>query len=112
MVLRVSLSNPNWYNNSKLKYITSFISVVESKIVTPTVKHNDITIYFLLEQFENSIFVLKYDKSSFITEDKCTKSCSGPIISQSNKCMTGFIFYIISNIEHYQLVRLHEVVVN
>ena len=35
---------------------TSFISVVESKRVTPRVKHIVITVYFLLEQFDNGIF--------------------------------------------------------
>ena len=37
---------------------------------------------------------------------------SGPIISCSNICMTGFIFYPASDIEHYQLVILHDLVVN
>ena len=64
---------------------TSFISVVEAKIVTPIVKHIDIPVYFLQDQFYNRIFVPKYEKSCVIPEDTCTKPCSGPIISRSNK---------------------------
>ena len=45
-------------------------------------------------------------------EDMCTKICSGPIISQSNKWMNGFILYPTSDIEHYQLMGLNEFVVN
>ena len=42
----------------------SCISVVEAKIVTPRVKHIDIPVFFLLEQFYNGLFVPKYEKSS------------------------------------------------
>ena len=38
---------------------TSCIYVVESKRVTPRVKHIDITICFLQEKFDNSIFIPK-----------------------------------------------------
>ena len=38
-------------------------------------------------------------------EDICTKPCTGPIISQINKWMTGLIFYPTSDTEHYQLMR-------
>ena len=62
------------------EYITSCISVVGSKIVTPRVKQMDIPVCFLQEQFDNGIFVPKYEKSSVTTEDMCTKSCSGPMI--------------------------------
>ena len=52
---------------------TSCISMVEDEIVTPRVKHIDIPIFFLQEQFDNGIFVPKYDKSIVITEDMCTQ---------------------------------------
>ena len=71
---------------------TCCISVIESKIVTTRVKYIIITVYFLQEQFENCIYVPKYDKSSVVPADMCTKPCSGPIIGQDNKWMTGFIF--------------------
>ena len=38
---------------------TSCISVVEGKIVTPRVKHIDITVYFILEHFDNGLFLPK-----------------------------------------------------
>ena len=44
----------------------SCIYVVEVKRVTPRVKHIDIFICFLQEQFENGIFVTKYEKYSII----------------------------------------------
>ena len=89
------------------EYNTSCISVVEAKIVTPRVKHIDITVCFLPEQFENRLFIQKYDKSSVITEDMFTKLCAGPIISRSTKCMTGFRLYPNVDTEHYQFMILH-----
>ena len=44
-----------------LKDNTICIYVVEAKIVTPKVKHVDITVCFLLEQFDNGLVVSKYD---------------------------------------------------
>ena len=41
-------------------YNTICISVVEVKRVTPIVKHIDITVCFLLEKFNNGLFVPKY----------------------------------------------------
>ena len=64
---------------------TSFISVVESKIVTPIVKHINIHVCFLKEKFENGLFIPKYENPGVIREDMFNKPCSGPIISQSNK---------------------------
>ena len=69
------------------------ISVVEAKIVTPIFKHIDIPGCFLQDKFGNGIFLPKYEKSSVMPEDMCTKPCSGPMISRSTKWMTGFIFY-------------------
>ena len=76
----------------------SFISVVESKIVTTRVKHIDNTVCFLQENFHNGIFIPKYEKSSAMPEDMCTKLCTGKIISRSTKCKTGFRFYPTSDI--------------
>ena len=89
------------------EYNTSFISVVEDNIVTPRVKHIDIPFCFLQEKFYNGLFLPKYEKSSVIPADMCTKPCPGPIISRSTKWMTGFIFYPTSDTEHYQFMRLH-----
>ena len=49
---------------------TSFISVVEAKRFTPRVKHIDIPVCFLLEQFDNGLFLPKYETSHpFCTPD-------------------------------------------
>ena len=72
---------------------TSCIYVIEAKIVTPRVKHIDIPVCFLQEQFTNGLFLPKYEKSGVIPENMCTKPCSGPIISRSNKWIIGFRFY-------------------
>ena len=64
---------------------TSCIYVVEAKIVTPSVKHVVIPICFLLKEFGNGFSIPKYDKSSLLLADMCTKPCSGKIISQSTK---------------------------
>ena len=89
----------------------SFIYFVEAKRVTPRVKHIDIPVCFLQEQFDNGLFIPKYEKSSVIPEDMCTKPCSGPIISRSTKWMTGFRFYPTIETEHYQSMILHEFIV-
>ena len=64
---------------------TICISVVEAEIVTPIIKHIDITVCCLLDQFYNVLFVTKYEKSSVIPADMCTKPCSGSIISWSTE---------------------------
>ena len=91
---------------------TSCIYFVEDKILTPIFKHIYIPVFFLQEKFYNSIFVPKSDKSSVIPVDMCTKPCSGQIISRSTKWMTGFRLYPTSDTSYYQLMRLHEFVVN
>ena len=58
---------------------TSCISVVEAKRVTPRVKHINIPVCFIQEQFDNGLFLPKYEKSSAMPADICTKPCSGPI---------------------------------
>ena len=70
---------------------------IEAKIFTPRIIHIDIPGYFLKENFYNDIFAPKYENSSFITEDMCTKPCSGPIISWGTKCVTSFTFYPTSD---------------
>ena len=47
-----------------------------------------------------------------MSPDMCTKPCPVPIISWVTEWMTGFRFYPTSDTEHYQLVILHEFVVN
>ena len=95
-----------------LEYNTSFIYVVEAKIVTPGVKHIDITVYFLIEQFDNGLFIPKYEKSSVIPEDMFTKPCPVPIISRFTKLMTGFRLYTKIDTEHYQHMVLHKLVLS
>ena len=46
-----------------------WISVVEATIVTPRGKHIDILVCFLQEQFDNALFLTKYEKSSVIQVD-------------------------------------------
>ena len=46
------------------EYKTSCISVVESKTVTTRIKHVNITVCFLQDQFDNGISVTKYENSS------------------------------------------------
>ena len=89
------------------EYNTSCIFVVEAKIVTPRVKHIDISLCFLQEQFDNGLFLPKYENSSVMPEDMCTKPCPGPIINRITKWMTGFRFYPNSGIEHYQFMILY-----
>ena len=89
-----------------------YIYVVEAKILTPRVKPIDIPVYFLQEQFGNDLFLPKDEKYSFVPADMCTKPCLGPIISRSNKRITGFRFYPTSDTEHYELMRFNEYIVN
>ena len=45
------------------QYSTSCISAIEDKKVTHIIKHADILVYFLQEQFDNGLFIPKYEKS-------------------------------------------------
>ena len=101
LALHTGASIVHWEDN------TSCISIVEAKNFTPRVKRIDIPVCFLQEQFDNGLFIPKYENSSAMPADMCTKPCSGPIISRRNKCMTGFRFYPTSETEHYQFMRLH-----
>ena len=94
------------------EYNTICISVVGYNTVNPIVKHIDIPVYFLQEQFDNGLFIPKYDNYSVISADMCTKPWSGPIIIWYAKRMTGFILYTTREKEHYQIMRLHEFIVN
>ena len=82
LALHTGAPTVHWEDN------TSCISVVEAKRVTPRVKHIDIHVYFLQEQFDNGLFLPKYEKSSVMPADMRTKPCSGSIIIRSNKWMT------------------------
>ena len=79
LALHTGAPTVNWEDN------TSFISVVEAKRVTPIVKNIYIKVCFLQEKFANGIFLPKYENSSVMPVDMCTKPCSGPIISRSTK---------------------------
>ena len=72
---------------------TSCISAVEAKRVTPRVKHIDMTVCFLQDQFDTCFLITEYEKSSVMPADMCTKPCLGPITIRNTKCMTGFRFY-------------------
>ena len=104
--LHTSAPALNW------EYKTSCSFFVEAKRVTPRVKHIDIPVCFLQEQFDNGLFIPKYEKYSIIPADMYTKPFPGPIIGRSTKWMTGLRFYPTSDIEHYQLIILHNFVVN
>ena len=106
LALHTGTPKVHWEDN------TSFISGVEAKIVTPRFKHIDIPVYFLQENLDNGLFIPKYEKYSVILADMCTKPCSGPITNLITKWMPGLIFYTTSDTEHYQLLRLHYLVVN
>ena len=56
----------------------------------PRVKHIGIPVFFLQVNFDNGLFIPKYEKSSVMLEDMCNKLFSGPIISQSTKGMNAF----------------------
>ena len=79
LALHTCAPTVHWEDN------TSYISVVEDKIFTPRVKHIDIPVCFLQEQFDNGLFIPKYEDSSFMPADIYTKPWSGPIISRSNE---------------------------
>ena len=79
LALHTGAPTVNWEDN------TSFISVVEAKRVTPIVKNIHIPVCFIQEQSGNCLFLPKYEKSSVMLADMCTKPCSGPIISRSTK---------------------------
>ena len=106
LALHTGAPTVHWEDN------TSCISSVEAKIFTPRVKHIDIPVFFLQEKFDNGLFIQKYDKSSVMPEDMCTKPCSGTITSRITKWMTGFRLYPTSDTEHYQFMILQKFIVN
>ena len=89
------------------EYNTGFISVIEAKGVILEVKHIDHPVCFLQEQFDNDLFLPKYEKSSVMPADMCTKPCSCQLIGWSTKYITGFRFYPTSEIGNYQFIILH-----
>ena len=105
LTIHTGLPTVHWQDNTRC------IPAVEAKRITPRVKHIDIPVCFQQEQFDNGLFLPKYEKSVVITADMCPKPCSGPIISRITKWMTGFKFYPTSEAEHYQFMRLHEFIV-
>ena len=91
LAIHTGLPAVHWEDN------TICISIVEDKRLTPIVKHIDIPVYFLQGFFYNGLFIQKYDNSIVMSADICTKPYLGPIMSQSTKCMTGFILYPTSD---------------
>ena len=100
-------SNPTGSPTVMWEYNTVCISIFESKRVTARVKHIDINVWFLQEQFHNGLFIQKYEKYGVMPSNMFTKPCSGPITSKSTKSMTGFILYPTSDTERYQIMILH-----
>ena len=82
--------------------------MVEYKIVTPRSKHIYISVCLLRDQFDNGVFVTKYDNYSVISADMFTKTCLGLTISRGNTWVAYFHFYLSSDTENYQLMKLHE----
>ena len=105
LTLHTGTPTLHWEDN------TSCFSVFEAKRFTPRVKQIDIPICFLQENFDNGIFLPKYQKPSVMPVDICTKLWSSPIISWGTKWMTGFRFYPTSETEHYQFKGLYEFIV-
>ena len=95
-----------WKENS------NSISIVEAKIFPTRFKKIGTTVCFLQERFYNGLFLPKYEKSSVMTADMCTRPWSGQIISHGPKCMTGFRFYPTSDTEHYVFMKLQKIIVN
>ena len=81
-------------------------------MVTHRVKKFSVPVYFLKEQYDNGLFVPKYEKSSVMTADMCTKPCLDPIIIQISKWMNGFVLNTTRDIEHYQLMIFYGFFVN
>ena len=79
LALHIGAHTVHWEDN------TSCIFVVEAKRVTPRIKYIYIQFCFLLEKFDNGVFLQKYDNSSVMPLDMCIKPCSGPIIRRSTK---------------------------
>ena len=69
LALHTGVHIVNWEDNP------IFISVVEDKIVNSGFKHIDIPVCFLQDQFDNGLFIPKYEYSSVIPADICTKPC-------------------------------------
>ena len=55
--------------------------MVEAKRVTPRVNNIDIRVYFLQENFDNGLFVPKYENFSVMRKYMFAKPCLGPIIN-------------------------------
>ena len=72
---------------------TSYISVFEAMRVITMVKHIGVLVCFIQDQFDNFLFIPKYEESSVMPEDMCTKPFSGPIIGWGTKWINGFRLY-------------------
>ena len=95
LVLHTNAPVVHWKDNK------IWVSIVEPKRVTHRVNYIYFPVFFLQENVDYGIFVPKYEMSSVIPEDMCTKPCLYPIISRSTQFITGFRLYPTSDIEHY-----------
>ena len=70
---------------------TTKITFIFLKLIDLLLELN--TLSFIQEQFKNITFVPKYENSSVILADMCTKPRLGTILIRITKFMTEFIFY-------------------
>ena len=82
---------------------TIYVTIIEAKIVTPRVKHINITVCFIQEQYGNDLFIPKDEKYVIIPDDMCTKPCLGPNISRKNKMMNEVNMKIINSLSYKNL---------
>ena len=89
-VFKIHTGSPtvHWEDSTKCIYVVKAIRV------TPKVKHINIVVCFLQEQYEIFIFITKYEKYVIILAHMCTKPRLGLTISCSTKWMTVLNFTI------------------
>ena len=92
--------------------ITRCIYVVEDEKVTPRVLKSILMSIFYKKLLTNVLCVPKYDTSTVIMEDICTKPCSGTIISFITKYMTRLRLHPTSDTDYYQIMILYYFAVN
>ena len=68
---------------------------------------SDIPVCFIQYFFDIGILVKKYEKSSAIPSDMCTKPCLVTITHQSTKCTTWLKVYPYSDTKHHKIMKLH-----
>ena len=68
----------------------------------------DILVRFLKKKIRNGIFDPKYEKSSVIKVDMCTKPCLYTTTTQINNWTIGFRLYSSSDGKDHQIMNLNE----